>query len=159
MVEGRVVGDIVLDRGCSRTSVRKNLIPMAKMMDGATMTIRCAYGDTVLCPLANVEMEIRGRKMVVEVAVSKMLPASALLGMDALLLAELLDSESPKPKQMLVEAFVVRTRAQTRQLQREEEQQSEMVHNHICSQKLNQHNRSRTRTTIRKKRTRRSLQP
>ena len=47
-MEGRVVGDIVLDTGCSRTLIWKNLVPEAKIVDGATMMIQCARGDTVL---------------------------------------------------------------------------------------------------------------
>ena len=82
VVEGRYVGDVVLDTGCSRTLVRKELVAAKKVMDGTAVTIRCAHGDTVLYPLAKVTMEIGGEKVVVEAAVSKTLPASVLLGTD-----------------------------------------------------------------------------
>ena len=79
VVEGKVIGDIVLDIGCSRTLVQINLVPTAKIMDGAAMMIWCAHGDTVLYLLANAAMEIGGQKMLVEAALSETLPASVLL--------------------------------------------------------------------------------
>ena len=71
-----MVGDIVQGTGCSRTLVWKNLVPEAKIVDGAAMTIRCAHGVTVLYPLTDVELEVGGRKMVVEAAISETLPAT-----------------------------------------------------------------------------------
>ena len=51
-VEGTDVSDIVLDTGCSRTLVRKELVPESKRMPGQAVTIRCAHGDLVLYPTA-----------------------------------------------------------------------------------------------------------
>ena len=41
------------------------------------VTIRCAHGDTVLYPLAEVEMVVDGIPLQVEAAVSDTLPVSA----------------------------------------------------------------------------------
>lgn len=46
------------------------------------MTVNCAHGNTVLYPLADVNMELGGVKMGVRAAVSERLPVPVLLGMD-----------------------------------------------------------------------------
>ena len=115
VVEGRAVTDVLLDTRCSRTVVRKELVPQKKMIDGAAVTIRCAHGDTVLYPLAMVDIEVRGKKMAVEAAVSETLPMSVLLGTDVPELGELLGATSPEE-----EALVVLTRAQAKRQQEEE---------------------------------------
>ena len=51
-VEGIHVEQIVLDTGCSRTMVRQDLVPESKIIEGDAVTIRCAHGDTVLYPIA-----------------------------------------------------------------------------------------------------------
>ena len=114
VVEGRYVGDILLDTGCSRTLVRKDLVPDKKMREGDAVTIRCAHGDTVLFPLAEVQMEVSGRRIQVEAAVSDTLPMSVLLGTDVAELSELLGSETLKGPQQKDEALVVMTRAQAK---------------------------------------------
>ena len=91
VVEGRYVGDILLDTGCSRTLVRRALVPDKKMQEGDVVTIRCAHGDTVLYPVAEVEVEVGGRRIQVEAAVSDTLPVSVLLGTDVEELGELLE--------------------------------------------------------------------
>ena len=58
VVEGRYVSDILLDTGCSRTLVRRDLVPSKNMQEGDVVTIRCAHGDTVLYPLADVKVEV-----------------------------------------------------------------------------------------------------
>ena len=55
-VEGRKVTDILLDTGCSRTVVRQDLVPEQKKVEGEAVAICCAHGDTVLYPLAQVEI-------------------------------------------------------------------------------------------------------
>ena len=82
--------DIVLDTGCSRTVVRRELVPKNKILEGAAVTIRCAHGDTVRYPLARVNIEVQGRRVTVEAAVSTTLPASVLLGTDVQELTTLL---------------------------------------------------------------------
>ncbi len=82
-VEGKEVGDILLDTGCSRTLVRQSLVPEEdKFIEGCAVAIRCAHGDTVLYPLAKVSVEVDGRLMEVEAAVSNTLPMSVLFGTD-----------------------------------------------------------------------------
>lgn len=58
IVEGPGVSNILLDTGCSRTLVQKDLVPKEKLLDGAVVPIRCAHGDTVLYPLAKVGVEM-----------------------------------------------------------------------------------------------------
>ena len=60
LVEGKPVKSILLDTGCSRTLVRKDLVPQHKLLHGEAVAIRCAHGDTVLYPLAEVELEVDG---------------------------------------------------------------------------------------------------
>ena len=65
MVEGRA---IQLDTGCSRTVVRSDLID--KIVDGQFVIIQCVHSDTVSYLLAQVELEVEGRPVTVEAAVS-----------------------------------------------------------------------------------------
>ena len=60
IVEGQAVTDVLLDTGCSQTLVRSDLVPAAKRVEGDAVTIRCAHGDTVLYPLAEVTMTVDG---------------------------------------------------------------------------------------------------
>ena len=52
IVEGQEVADILLDTGCSRALVRRDLVNEEKMLEGEAVKIRYAHGDTVLYPLA-----------------------------------------------------------------------------------------------------------
>lgn len=91
VIEGRVITDIVLDTGCSRTiKVHHNLVGEDKQLEGETVTVRCAHRDTVLYPLAEVEMELDGVPMRVKAAVADRLPVSVLLGTDVPELGRLL---------------------------------------------------------------------
>ena len=81
-MEGQEVPEIVLDTGCKRTMVRQELVPPEKILEGDVATIRCAHGDTVLYPLANIQMEVNGIPIEVEAAVSTTLPVPVLLGED-----------------------------------------------------------------------------
>ena len=51
-LEGIQVRDILLDTGCSRTLVHKDLLSKDSLLAGEAVAIRCAHGDTVLYPLA-----------------------------------------------------------------------------------------------------------
>ena len=80
------------------------------------MTIRCAHGDTVLYPVAQLELEVDGLPLCVEAAVSKSLPVPVLLGTDVAELHQLLGeslTHTPVEDYMMV---VTRTQAM-RQLQ------------------------------------------
>ena len=81
-VKGRKVADILLDTGCSRTAARQDLVPEQKKVEGEAVAICCAHGTTVLYPIAQVEIEIRGQIIEVEAAISETLPMSMLLGTD-----------------------------------------------------------------------------
>ena len=107
-VEGQRVTDVVLDTGSARTLVRSNLVPGSKQLD-STVAVRCVHGDILVYPLAQVDMEVEGRKMIVEAGVSETLPASVLLGTDVPDLAELLRSSGLQQGE---DVMVVTTRAQ-----------------------------------------------
>ena len=65
--------------GTKSPLVQGDLVPNQKTLKGDVVTIRCAHGDTVLYPLAEVKMEIDGRQIQVEAAISDTLPVSVLL--------------------------------------------------------------------------------
>ena len=124
VIEGRAVMDIVLDTGCSRTLVHRKLVPPQKMLPGSAVTIRCAHGDTVLYPLAAVDVEIRGKKFAVEAAVSDTLPASVLLGTDVPELTSFLGMRPIQQAKPDAEALVVMTRKQRKKQNEDEERQN-----------------------------------
>ena len=82
-----------MDAGCSRTLVCKDLVSEDRLLAGKAVAIRCAHGDTVLCPLGQVQLEVEGQAMEVTVAVADKLPMSVLLGTDIPLLSKLLSEE------------------------------------------------------------------
>ena len=95
--------------------VRQELVPGSKVLEGDAVTIRCAHGDTVLYPVARLDMEIEGRAMCVKAAVSQTLSVPVLLGMDVPELSQLLGKSLTHPP---VEKCMVVTLAQAlRQLQ------------------------------------------
>lgn len=120
-VEGTAVDNILLDTGCSRTLVRQELVPRRRMLEGEAVAIRCAHGDTVLYPLASVQVVVDGRSMEVKAAVSEKLPADVLLGTDVPELPELLNQGSIAGGRV-ADAMAVVTRAQKRKQQNEEEE-------------------------------------
>ena len=119
-VEGCWVGDILLDTGCSRTLVKRHLVPDGKLLEGQSTTIRCAHEDTVTYLLAQVDLEIEGQAISVVAAVADTLPMSVLLGTDVRMLEELLRDEK---SQSNPQRAMVMTRAQTRRQKEEENQQ------------------------------------
>ena len=120
-VEGTAaaVENILLDTGCSRTLVHQELVPRRKMLEGEAVAIHCAHGDTVLYPLALVQMVVGGRDMKVKAAVSENLLMDVLLGTDVPDLPELLNHGS-KVREKVADALAVVTRAQRKQQQCEE---------------------------------------
>ena len=115
-VEGKAVNNILLDTGCSRTLVHQELVPRSKMLDGEAVAIRCAHGDTVLYPVALLQVVVGTRTMEVRAAVSETLPVDVLLGTDVPELPELLRTD------FSADAMAVMTRAQRRQMLTEEEE-------------------------------------
>ena len=69
----------MLDTGCSRTMVRRELVSEDKLLEGEVVAVRCAHGDTVVYPLADEELELEGDKVQVVPAVAEHLPVSVLL--------------------------------------------------------------------------------
>ncbi|KAL5475937.1 hypothetical protein EMCRGX_G025817 [Ephydatia muelleri] len=123
LVVGRKVSRILLDTGCSRTMVNQKCVPSDKILDGKTISIRCALGDTRLYNLAEVTVQVQGVKMQVEAAVADNLPVDVLLGTDVPELTRLISDRKPKagsslPKQE--DVMVVLTRARARQQLEEE---------------------------------------
>ena len=117
-VEGQSVEKVLLDTGCSRTMVRQDLVPQCKILEGDAVTVRCAHGDTVLYPLAEVELEVDGLSIHVEAAVSESLPVAVLLGTDVPEFYQLLGGEPPE--RLAENAMVVVTRARAQQQHEEE---------------------------------------
>ena len=105
------VDNIVLDTGCSRTMVREDLVLAEQYLEGDVVTIRCAHGDTVLYPVAKVELQVEGLPMSVEAAVSRTLPVPVLLGTDVPQLDKL--GRVDVPGNPPAENFMVVTRAQS----------------------------------------------
>ena len=93
LVEGQEVKNILLDTGCSRTLVRKDLVPEEKFLCGRAIMICCAHGDTSLYPLARVKMVVNGKTIEVEAAAAEKLPMAVLLGTDVPELRELLTDQ------------------------------------------------------------------
>ena len=112
VVEGTPVERILLDTGCSKTLVRQDLIPKKKILDGEAVTIRCAHGDTVLYPVAQVQVVVDG---------SETLPMDVLLGKDVPEFYELLNGACSQGRSQ-DDAMVVMTRAQRRKQKEEEEE-------------------------------------
>ena len=120
LVEGKPVSSILLDTGCSRTLIRKDLVPQHKLLHGEAVAIRCAHGDTVLYPLAEVDLEVDGYTLHVEAAISDTLPMPVLLGTDVPELKALLTGDLKPPAQQTDEALVVMTRAMAKKQEEEE---------------------------------------
>ena len=75
------VMEMWLDTGCSRTTVRKDLVPPSALKPGRRLA-RVANGELLSCGLADVELEIGGQQYNVEAAVAERLPVPVLLGRD-----------------------------------------------------------------------------
>ena len=90
-VEGTLVEDILLDTGCSCTTIKEHLVPQGKIQSGHYVNIQCACGDAVLYPTAKVELKVEGKAIQVEAALSPNLPRSVLLGTDVVELLQLLN--------------------------------------------------------------------
>ena len=113
LVEGQAVTYIVLDTGCSKTLVRRDLVLEERLVDGEAVTIRCAHGDTVWYLVAKVTMEVDGTPLWVEAAVSDTLPVAVLLGTDVPELGDLLGRPVLQKTPQEGDALVV-TRAQAK---------------------------------------------
>ena len=115
-MNGQAVHSILLDTGCSRSLVHQDLVPPQQLLEGEAVAIRCAHGDTVLYPLADVKVEVGDHTFRVEAGVSDRLPVSVLLGTDVPGLTDLLDEPTTKHTSTPEDAMIA-TRAQARQQQ------------------------------------------
>ena len=115
IVEGKIVNDILLNTGCSRTLIHQKLVPECKVLQDEAVAIRCAHSDTVLYPLAQVQLEVDGQSLNITAAVAERLPVSVLLGTDFPLLTELLSGKlsTVEPVSKIEHALVV-TRAEAK---------------------------------------------
>ena len=121
LVGGRMVKDIVLDTGCSKTLIHHTLVPQEKMLQGEAVTIWCAHGDNALYPLAKVDLVVEGVLLSVEAAVSKTLPVSVLLGTDVPELVQFVRTNSQNCRnQGEYKALMMVTRAGARKREVEE---------------------------------------
>ena len=119
-VEGQFVNEIVLDTACKRTIVHQELVPSEKIIEGDVATIRCAHGDTVLYPLANIEMKVDDQVIQLEAAVLATLPVPVLLEGDVPELKQLLGSNTQSDSTNSDDVMVVVACAQAkRQLEEE----------------------------------------
>ena len=119
-MEGQFVNEIVLDTACKRTMIHQELLPPEKIIEGDVATIRCAHGDTVLYPLANIEMKVDDQVIKVEAAVSATLPVPVLLGGDVPELKQLLGGNTQSDSTESEDFMVVVTRAQAKKQFEEE---------------------------------------
>eukprot|EP00795_Rhopilema_esculentum_P005569 gene5569-9573_t len=110
-IEGRPV-EILVDTGCSRTLVHKDLIPEGKVNEETRVDIQCAHGDYVSYPTAEVSIKIQDKVFLQRVVVSPNLPRPVLLGMDIV--------NDEKFERDEIEAFIVVTRAQEKAREQEE---------------------------------------
>ena len=99
--------------------VHESYVPKSKYVAGEAVAIRCAHGDTVMYPITIIDVVVSSIPLQVEAAVSTSLPVSMLLGTDVPELNELLQ-KSPQ-----VADALVMTRAQVRQQDRDQRQQTQ----------------------------------
>ena len=72
--------------------VQRRLVPEGKMLPGEAVTIRCAHGDTVLYPLASLQLQVEGLPLQIKAPVSDTLPVAVLLGTDVPELVQLVST-------------------------------------------------------------------
>ena len=107
-----MVNDIVLDTGCARTMVCKDLVPEHKTAVGESIRSRCVHGD-ITYPVADLNLEISGVRLQVRAAVAEELPVAVLLGTAVPELGQLLHPDLRNNAEKAGEVLVV-TRAQAR---------------------------------------------
>ena len=66
MNHGSLRYDILMDTGCFRTLVHKDLVQENKIMKGRAVAIFCAHGDTVLYPFSQISLVVEGQPITVE---------------------------------------------------------------------------------------------
>ena len=113
---------MIVDTGCSRTTVRKDLVSPSKVQ-GNTRNSQIANGEWINCKLAKVELEKKGENYSTEVAVAERLAVPVLLGRDLPIAQHLFNEDLREILQKRqAQQFVVTTRARARRERAEEEQ-------------------------------------
>ena len=133
VVNGFMVDDLLLDTGCSKTIVRRDLVGEEQWLGGESTIIRCAHGDAIAYPLAAIELEIQGKSVLVNSAVSDTLPQSVLVGTDVLGLLEMLQTSGTEKEEPLEKALVVMTKSRTRGQPTEETTEPGIVSDNVGS--------------------------
>ena len=118
LVDGLPVDRILLDTGAATTMVHKALVDPTKLSK-ETVDIRCAHGDVVSYPTAEVSISVGKYAFSVEAAISEHLPVPVLLGRDVPDLHQLL-GETPD-SEVLEKVVAVTTRSQHRKEQQEDQ--------------------------------------
>ena len=116
-VEGTPV-KMLLDTGSARTLVRRELVPEGKVLVGQVVAVRCAHGDNICYPLADVEVRVGGRQLTVGAGVSDWLPVPVLLGRDVPELFDLLPAKSTVSSELdsAIELVAMMTRSESRSI-------------------------------------------
>ena len=78
-MEGMPV-EVLLDTESVRTLVRKELVPEGKVLEGRMVGVRCAHGEVVHYPIAELEVAVGDTKIHIRAGVSDRLPVQLLLG-------------------------------------------------------------------------------
>ena len=102
--------------------MRRELVPEDKVLAGKVVAVRCAHGEIVRYPLAELEVTVDGRKIAITAGVAEKLPVQLLLGRDVAELFSLLCADSransvdiaPVVVADVGETVAVTTRAQSR---------------------------------------------
>ena len=89
---------ILIDTGCSKTMVRKDLVPEEKVDHNRRIQLRCAHGDLMDYPTAKVKVKIQGHDYYICAAISSSLPRPILLGRDSGDLLELIERERERER-------------------------------------------------------------
>ena len=121
-VEGTPVEGILLDTGAANTMIHRDLVPVEKITQ-ETVDIRCAHGDVVSYPLAEVSMRVGDYTFSVQAAVSDRLPVPVLLGRDVPGFDQLLGVEQVGGSARATKVVAVTTRSQRRQEELLEQEQ------------------------------------
>ena len=96
-VEGKYLNNILIDTGYLKTLAHWKLVTNKAFLEGRDTTVCCTcctHGDTMLYPLAKVHIEVEGKPIKVEAAVSDRLPVGVLLGTDVSQLLELFTQQN-----------------------------------------------------------------
>ena len=92
VVNDFLVDDLLLDTGCSKTIVHRDLVGGEQWLEGKSIIIQYVHGDAIAYTLAAMELEIQWKSVLVNAAVSDTLPRSVLVRTDILQLLELLQT-------------------------------------------------------------------